>query len=73
MDRLVFVERCSFGILDGLLDKMGDTGVPTISCLIGTQKFDESLCDLGASMSIMPKVIYDKLDHDSLVPTSMHL
>jgi hypothetical protein len=24
-------------------------------------------------MSIMPKVIYDKLNHDSLVPTSMHL
>jgi hypothetical protein len=69
----VSVERCSFGILDGLLDKMGDIGVPTISCLIGTQKFDESLYDLGASVSIMPKVIYDKLNHDSLVPTSMHL
>jgi hypothetical protein len=24
-------------------------------------------------MSVMPKVIYDKLYHDSLVPTSMHL
>jgi hypothetical protein len=26
-----------------------------------------------ASMSVMPKVIYDQLNHDSLVPTSMHL
>jgi hypothetical protein len=24
-------------------------------------------------VSVMPKVIYDKLNHDSLVPTSMHL
>jgi hypothetical protein len=24
-------------------------------------------------VSIMPKVIYDQLNHDSLVPTSMHL
>jgi hypothetical protein len=73
MDMLVFVERCSATILDGLPDKMGDPGVPTISCLIGTQKFDQSLCDLGASMSIMPKAIYDQLSHDSLVPTSMHM
>jgi hypothetical protein len=52
---------------------MGDPGVRIISCLAGTQKFDQALCDLGATMSIMPKVIYDQLNHDSLVPTSMHL
>jgi hypothetical protein len=72
-DRLVFVERYSVAILDGLPNKMGDPGVPTISCLISTQKFDQALCDLRESMSIMPKVIYDQLDYDSLVPTSMHL
>jgi hypothetical protein len=72
-DRIVFAERCSSAILDGLPDKMGDLGVPTISCLISTLKFDQALCDLGASVSIMPKVIYDQLNHDSLVPTSMHL
>jgi hypothetical protein len=36
MDKLMFVEICSAAILDGLPDKMGDPGVPTISCLIGT-------------------------------------
>jgi hypothetical protein len=35
-DRLVFAERCSTAILDGLPDKMGDPGVSIISCLIGT-------------------------------------
>jgi hypothetical protein len=72
-DRLVFVERCSAAILYGLPNKMGDPGVPTISCLIGTQKFDQALCNLEASMSVMPKVIYDQLNHDFLVPNSMHL
>jgi hypothetical protein len=33
----------SAAILDDLPDKMGDPGVPTISCLIGTQKFDQAL------------------------------
>jgi hypothetical protein len=60
-------------ILDDLPDKIDDPGVPTISCLIGTQKFDQALWDHGASVSIIPKVIYDQLNHDSLVPTSLHL
>jgi hypothetical protein len=30
-------------ILDDLPHKMGDPGVPTISCLIGTQEFDQTL------------------------------
>jgi hypothetical protein len=69
----MFAERCSSTILDGIPDKMGDPGVPTISCLIGTQKFDQALYDLRASVSVMQKVIYDQLNHDSLIPTSMHL
>jgi hypothetical protein len=34
---------CSAAILDDLHDRMGDPGVPTISYLIGTQKFDQAL------------------------------
>jgi hypothetical protein len=49
----MFAERCSAAILDGLPDKMGDPGVTTISYLIGIQKFDQALCDLGASVSVM--------------------
>jgi hypothetical protein len=63
----------SAAILDDLPDKMDDPGVPTISCLIGTHKFDQALGDHDASMSVMTKVIYDHLNHDSLVPTSLHL
>jgi hypothetical protein len=60
-------------ILDDLPDKMGDPGVPTISCLIGTQMFDQSFLDHGASVSVIPKEINTQLNHDSLVPTSPHL
>jgi hypothetical protein len=72
-DMLFIVEKCNATILYGLLDKMGDPGIPTISCLIGAQKFVQALYDLGASVSVMPKVIYDKLNHNSLVLISMHL
>jgi hypothetical protein len=34
---------CSAAILDDFPDKMGDPGVPTISFLIGTLKFDQAL------------------------------
>jgi hypothetical protein len=34
---------CSATLFDDLPDKMGDPSVPTISCLIGTQKFDQAL------------------------------
>jgi hypothetical protein len=51
-DMLMFAERCSSAILDGLPDKMGDPGVLTISYLIGSQKFDQHLCDLRASVSM---------------------
>jgi hypothetical protein len=34
---------CSAAIRDDLPGKMGDPGVPIISCLIGTQKFDQAL------------------------------
>jgi hypothetical protein len=34
---------CIAAILDDHPDNMGDLGVLTISCLIGTQKFDQAL------------------------------
>jgi hypothetical protein len=42
-DKLFIAEKCSTTILDGLPDKMGDPNIPTISCLIGAQKFDQAL------------------------------
>ena len=44
-----------------------DPGVP----MIYVNHFERCLCDLGASMNIMPKVIYEELDYPALSPTTM--
>lgn len=52
-------EECSAAILNRLPKKKKDPGCPTINYTIGTQHFDHALCDLGASVSVMPKVVFD--------------
>jgi hypothetical protein len=41
--------------------KQKDPGVFTILCVIGNASFKRALCDLGASISVMPKHVYDSL------------
>jgi hypothetical protein len=53
--------------------KKKDPGYPTIDCSIGSQNFKNALCDLGASVSVMPKKVFDKLNYSTLTPTSMCL
>ena len=48
-----------------------DQGVPMISCSIYVKHFEQCLCDPGASVNIMPKVIYEELDYPALSPTTM--
>ena len=35
--------------------------------------FRPTLCDLGASVSVIPKAVFDKLNHMQLTPTPMML
>ena len=42
-----------------------------ISCSIFDYEFDHALCDLGASVNIMPKVTFEKLGYPSISPTTM--
>ena len=37
-----------------------------ISCSISDYEFDHALCDLGASVNIMPKVTFEKLGNPSI-------
>jgi len=41
--------------------KQKDPGAFTIPCVIGNAGFKRTLCDLGASISVMPKHVYDPL------------
>jgi hypothetical protein len=67
-DMVKLMEECSAAIL-----KKKDPGCPTISCSIGFEHFENALCDLRASVSVMPKVVFDKLNYTSMSPTTMCL
>ena len=57
------IEACSAAIPQQLLEKKKDPGFPTIRCSIGAHNFDKALCDLGASVSVKPKAIFDQLNY----------
>jgi hypothetical protein len=72
MEVVKLMEECSATIPNRLPEKK-DPGCPIITCSIDTQKFDHALCDLGGSVSVMPKVVFDKLNFTHLAPTPMML
>jgi hypothetical protein len=56
-----------------MLEKKGDLGRYVIPIAIGPNTFEEVVCDFGASVNIMPKVIYEKIHGDQLLYTTMCL
>ena len=46
---------------DGVPKKLGDPGIPTIPCSIKRNYVKIALCDLGASVSVMPLSLYKDL------------
>jgi hypothetical protein len=66
-------EECSAAILNKSPEKKKDPGCPNIDCSIGDQHFSNALCDLGASVSVMPGAVYHKLNYSALEPTPMCL
>ena len=51
-------------IWDGMVAAVQeDPGVPMINCSIYIKYFEQCLCDLGASVNVMPKVIYEALEY----------
>ena len=46
-------------------------GVPMISCSIYDKYYEHCLYDLGASVNIMPRVIFEELQYPALSPTTM--
>jgi hypothetical protein len=65
-------KECSAAILN-ISPAKKNPGFPTIDCSIRDQYFNNALCDIGASVSVLPKAVFDKLHHSKLVPTSMCL
>jgi hypothetical protein len=63
----------SDAILDKLQNSLSGPALPTVPCILGPFKAHHALCDWGASTNILPKMVYDCLDKDPLVPTSQWL
>jgi hypothetical protein len=63
----------SDAILNKLRNRLSGAALPTVPCILGTFKVHHALCDWGASMNILPKMVYDYLDEDPLVPTAHQL
>jgi hypothetical protein len=48
-----------------------DNGYPGITCTIYCQKIKNALCDLGASVNLMPKAMFEELGYPATSPTTM--
>ena len=66
-----FTKECSAVLQNKLPPKLKDLGSFTIPCTIGTHGIKRSLCDLGASVNLMPSSIFNKLGIGELVPTTI--
>ncbi|XP_078167155.1 uncharacterized protein LOC144561923 [Carex rostrata] len=70
---VILDEKYSAIFSTDLPPKMKDPGSFSISCSIDTTRIENAMCDLGASVSLMPKSVYDKLESGNLEPTNMTL
>ncbi|XP_041995585.1 uncharacterized protein LOC121745675 [Salvia splendens] len=66
-------ENCSAIIQEKMPAKMNDPGSFNISCVIGNDRQTKALCDLGASINLMPLSFFRKLKFGVLKPTTFTL
>ena len=66
-------EECSAVIQNKLPPKLKDPGSITIPCSIGNEFISKSLCDLGASVSIIPLSFCRRLNIGEPQPTTVSL
>ncbi|GKA23840.1 DNA-directed DNA polymerase [Tanacetum coccineum] len=66
-------ERCSAVLLNKLSSKEKDPGSFTILCQVSNLHINNALADIGASISLMPYTMYEKLGLWEPKPTRMSL
>ncbi|XP_015947337.1 uncharacterized protein LOC107472328 [Arachis duranensis] len=72
-ETVLLTEECSAVIQRGIPPKLKDPGGFVVSCTIGKTILNKALCDLGASINLMPLSMMRKLDIEELKPTRMSL
>ncbi|CAM8923897.1 unnamed protein product [Rhodiola kirilowii] len=73
VDSVSLNEECSAIFHPNMQQKLGDPGSFSISCYIGGVKIEHAMCDLGASISLMPYSLCKKLNIGEPMPTLMTL
>ena len=64
-------EQSTSLIRNNLPPKYKDPGSPTISIVVGNSKFGHALVDLGASVNLLPYLVYVDLGLGELEPTNI--
>ena len=72
-ETVVLTKECSAIIQNNLSRKMLDPGSFQIPCTIGSTTFEKALCDLGASINLMPLSVMKKLQIQEAQPTRIAL
>lgn len=66
-------KNCSALIQRKMPPKLKDSGSFSIPCAIIRMQIEKALCDLGASVSVMPLFVYERLSLGDLLPTNVTL
>ncbi|XP_015960333.1 uncharacterized protein LOC107484229 [Arachis duranensis] len=69
----MLTEECSAVIQRGILPKLKDTGSFVVSCTIGKMTLEKALCNLGASINLVPLSMMRKLAIEEIKPIRMSL
>jgi hypothetical protein len=70
-ETVTLTAECSAIIQNNMPPKLKDPGSFSIPCVIGKFVIDKALCDLGASISVIPLTICKRLSMGELRPTKM--
>ncbi|XP_070014198.1 uncharacterized protein [Nicotiana sylvestris] len=70
---VTLTQACNAVVTRPIAEKLSDLGSFTIPCTIGNFAFTKALCDLGASINLMPLAIYKRLGIGRAKLTSMLL
>ncbi|XP_042387425.1 uncharacterized protein LOC121979502 [Zingiber officinale] len=68
-DELVCAGGSVSALFQDMPQKCRDSGVFTIPCKIGENSFEDAMVDLGASINVMPKSVFQALGIGPLQPT----
>ncbi|KAK4271016.1 hypothetical protein QN277_019773 [Acacia crassicarpa] len=72
-ETVALTQECSAMLTNRLPPKLKDPSIFTIPCAIGPNYLGKALCDLGASINLMPRSIFKQLAVGEARPTTITL